>query len=31
MRLKRKAEVTLKRPVCDEITKGGGEWGVPRS
>ena len=30
MRLKRKAEVTLKRPVCDEITKDGGEWGAPR-
>ena len=27
MRLKMKAEVSLGRPVCDEITKDGGEWG----
>ena len=30
MRLKRTVKVKLERPVCDEITKGGGEWGAPR-
>ena len=30
MRLKRKVKVKLERPVPDEITKGGGEWGAPR-